>query len=92
QTLCKTSDGQGRVAATEVMIATPAIRNLIREGKLQSIPSALQTGSRHGMHTLNQHLAELVIGGQVQFEHALEKCSDAAELRQLLGRDTDDSD
>ncbi len=92
QTLCRTSDGEGRVAATEVMIATPAIRNLIREGKLQSIPSALQTGSRHGMHTLNQHLADLVSGGQVLFEHALEKCSDAAELRQLLGRSADDAD
>ena len=57
QTLCRTSDGKGRVAATEVMVATPAIRNLIREGKLQSIPSALQTGSRFGMHTLNQDLA-----------------------------------
>ena len=57
QTLCRTSDGKGRVAATEVMVATPAVRNLIREGKLQSIPSALQTGSRFGMHTLNQDLA-----------------------------------
>ena len=91
QTLCTTIDGQGRVAAAEVLIATPAIRNLIREGKLQSIPSALQTGSRHGMHTLNQHLAELVAGGRIEFEHALERCSDATELRQLLGRDIDES-
>ena len=92
QTLCKTPDGAGRVAATEVLIATPAIRNLIREGKLQSIPSALQTGSRHGMHTLNQNLAELVSGGQVRYEDALEKCSDSTELNQLLGRDLDASD
>ncbi len=92
QTLCKSLDGAGRVAATEVLIATPAIRNLIREGKLQSIPSALQTGSRHGMHTLNQQLAELVAGGRVEYEHALEKCSDPVELRQLLGRDIDDAD
>ncbi|MDO9486409.1 MAG: type IV pilus twitching motility protein PilT [Actinomycetota bacterium] len=92
QTLCKTVDGTGRVAATEVLIATPAIRNLIREGKLQSIPSALQTGSRYGMHTLNQHLAELVSAGHVRYEDALEKCSDSSELDQLLGRDLDASD
>ena len=85
QTLCKTSDGKGRVAATEVLIATPAVRNLIREGKLQSIPSALQTGSRFGMHTLNQNLAELVTAGSISYETAREKCSDASELHQMLG-------
>ena len=85
QTLCKTADGKGRVAATEVLVATPAVRNLIREGKLQSIPSALQTGSRYGMHTLNQNLAELVTSGSILFETAREKCSDVSELHQLLG-------
>ncbi|CAB4930570.1 MAG: PilT/PilU family type 4a pilus ATPase [Actinobacteria bacterium] len=85
QTLCKTSDGKGRVAATEVLVATPAVRNLIREGKLQSIPSALQTGSRFGMHTLNQNLAELVTSGSISYETAREKCSDVSELHQLLG-------
>jgi twitching motility protein PilT len=92
QTLCKRPDGKGRIAATEVMIATPAIRNLIREGKLQSIPSALQTGSRYGMHTLNQDLARLVQDGKVTYEVAREKCSDATELNQLLGRSPDASD
>jgi twitching motility protein PilT len=85
QTLCKTADGEGRVAATEILIATPAVRNLIREGKLQSIPSALQTGSRFGMHTLNQDLAELVKAGTIDFGTAVEKCSDLSELQQLLG-------
>jgi twitching motility protein PilT len=80
------------VAATEVMIATPAIRNLVREGKLQSIPSALQTGSRYGMHTLNQDLASLVLEGAITYEMAREKCSDASELNQLLGRSTDAAD
>lgn len=92
QTLCRSSDGKGRVAATEVMIATPAVRNLIREGKLQSIPSALQTGSRFGMHTLNQDLARLVQEGVVSYEEAREKCSDANELNQLLGRVDDAAD
>lgn len=86
QTLCRRADGKGRVAATEVMVATPAVRNLIREGKLQSIPSALQTGSRYGMHTLNQDLARLVQEGAVTYETAREKCSDLSELDQLLGR------
>ncbi|MDP4804993.1 MAG: type IV pilus twitching motility protein PilT [Candidatus Nanopelagicales bacterium] len=86
QTLCRTVSEQGRTAATEVMIATPAIRNLIREGKLQSIPSALQTGARFGMHTLNQDLARLVEIGSITYEVAREKCSDANELDQLLGR------
>lgn len=85
QTLCKTADGSGRVAATEVMIATPAIRNLVREGKLQSIPSALQTGSKVGMHTLNQDLARLVSEGKITYETAHEKTSDLSELNQLLG-------
>ena len=92
QALCKTSDGKGRVAATEVMIATPAVRNLIREGKLQSIPSALQTGSRYGMHTLNQNLADLVHDGSISYEMAREKCSDLSELNQLLGRSADATD
>ena len=85
QTLCKKSSGGGRIAATEVLIATPAIRNLIREGKLQSIPSALQTGARLGMHTLNQDLARLVSQGTISYEVAVEKCSDVTEVNQLLG-------
>ena len=85
QTLCKSASGDRRVAATEVLIATPAVRNLIREGKLQSIPSTLQTGSRYGMHTLNQSLADLVEAGQITLETAQEKSSDLSELHQLMG-------
>jgi twitching motility protein PilT len=92
QALCRTSDGKGRVAATEVMVATPAIRNLIREGKLQSIPSALQTGSRFGMHTLNQDLASLVEKGRITYQVAREKASDLSELNQLLGKAADATD
>jgi twitching motility protein PilT len=69
QTLCKTVDGKGRVVATEVMVATPAIRNLIREGKTHQIYSAMQAGAKHGMHTLDQHLAELVRTHKITFEH-----------------------
>ena len=92
QVLCRTAEGEGRVAATEVMVATPAVRNLIREGKLQSIASSLQTGSRYGMHTLNQDLARLVQDGTITYEIALEKASDVSELHQLLGMSADEPD
>ena len=60
QTLLKTKDGSGRVAAHEIMIATPAIRNLIREAKIAQMYSAIQTGSNVGMQTLDQNLTDLV--------------------------------
>ncbi len=60
QTLLKTKDGTGRVAAHEIMIGTPAIRNLIREAKVAQMYSAIQTGQQFGMQTLDQNLLELV--------------------------------
>ena len=60
QTLLKTKDGQGRVAAHEIMIGTPAIRNLIRENKIAQMYSSIQTGQSMGMQTLDQCLADLV--------------------------------
>ena len=60
QTLLKTIDGQGRVAAHEIMIGTPAIRNLIRENKVAQMYSAIQTGQQYGMQTLDQSLMDLV--------------------------------
>jgi twitching motility protein PilT len=60
QTLCKTKDGAGRVAAHEIMIATPAIRNLIREAKVAQMYSTIQTSQGVGMQTLDQNLTELV--------------------------------
>ncbi|CDG85151.1 type IV pilus twitching motility protein PilT [Janthinobacterium agaricidamnosum] len=60
QTLLKTKDGSGRVAAHEIMVATPAIRNLIREAKIAQMYSAIQTGSNVGMQTLDQTLTDLV--------------------------------
>jgi twitching motility protein PilT len=60
QTLLKTKDGSGRVAAHEIMVATPAIRNLIREAKIAQMYSAIQTGSNMGMQTLDQTLTDLV--------------------------------
>jgi twitching motility protein PilT len=60
QTLCKTKDGQGRVAAHEIMLGTSAIRNLIREAKVAQMYSSIQTGNSVGMQTLDQNLTDLV--------------------------------
>jgi twitching motility protein PilT len=60
QTLLKTKDGSGRVAAHEIMIGTPAIRNLIRENKIAQMYSAIQTGAQLGMQTLDQTLHDMV--------------------------------
>ena len=60
QTLCKTKDGQGRVAAHEIMLGTPAIRNLIREAKVAQMYSTIQTSQNMGMQTLDQNLTDLV--------------------------------
>lgn len=86
QTLCKTADGRGRAVATEVMMATPAIRNLIREGKTHQIYSAMQAGAQHGMHTMDQHLAELVRTNRISYEQGLEKCHHVEDFKRLTGR------
>jgi twitching motility protein PilT len=85
QTLCKTADGRGRVVATEVLMATPAVRNLIREGKTHQIYSAMQAGSKHGMHTMDQHLAELMRAGRITYETGLEKCHHVEDFNRLAG-------
>lgn len=77
QTLIPTLDGKGRVAALEVMVATPAVRNMIRENKVHQLPSAIQTGARDGMQSLDQHLKTLVkirrISQDEAFKRALER-------------------
>ena len=73
QTLLKTKDGTGRVAAHEIMIGTPAIRNLIREAKVAQMYSAIQTGQNFGMQTLDQNLLELVKRNVVSNDEARTK-------------------
>src|SRR5881392_2843022 len=75
QTLCKTKDGTGRAAAHEIMIGTPAIRNLIREGKVAQMYSAIQTGQQFGMQTLDQCMQELVQKGVVSIPEARSKAA-----------------
>ncbi len=75
QTLLKTKDGNGRVAAHEIMIGTPAIRNLIREAKVAQMYSAIQTGQNVGMQTLDQNLTDLVKHNAVTMEEARSKAA-----------------
>jgi twitching motility protein PilT len=75
QTLCKTKDEQGRVAAHEIMIGTPAIRNLIRENKVAQMYSAIQTGQNIGMQTLDQSLQDLVRRNVISANEARSKAS-----------------
>jgi twitching motility protein PilT len=86
QALCPRADGTGRVVISEVMFATPAIRNLIREGKVYQIPSFMQSGGNDGMISFDQHLVERVGQHLITHEQALELCHSAEELNRLLGR------
>jgi twitching motility protein PilT len=76
QTLLKTASGKGRAAAVEVLVSTPAVRNLIREGKTFQLPSVIQTGVKEGMQTIEQSLSDLVIAGRVTQEEAMAKAPD----------------
>jgi twitching motility protein PilT len=85
QTLLPTADGSGRCVATEVLVPTPAVRNLIREGKSYQIYSVLQTGSAHGMQTMDAALAQLVRAGKITRQLAEARAHSAEELRRLIG-------
>jgi twitching motility protein PilT len=85
QQLLPTADGQGRCCATEVLVPTPAVRNLIREGKTHQIPSAMQTGSNVGMQTMDNALATLVRAGKITQRVAEQRSSTPDELRRLTG-------
>ncbi len=85
QKLVRRADGKSLVVATEILIATPPVANLIREAKTFQIPSVLQTGRALGMHRLEESLRDLVKANVITAEGALEKANDARMLRELLG-------
>jgi twitching motility protein PilT len=85
QQLLPTKDATSRVAAVEVMVATPAIRNLVREGKVHQINSAIQSGGKHGMQSMDQALASLVKSGEVAYRVAYERAQNPEELNTLVG-------
>jgi len=84
QTLVKRKDERGRAACFEVLVATPAVRNLIRENKTYQIASLIQTGGRQKMQTLDQSLANLVDKGIISHEDARARAKDASEFDRLL--------
>ncbi|MDR1713107.1 MAG: type IV pilus twitching motility protein PilT [Coriobacteriales bacterium] len=85
QTLIPLADRSGRTVATEILVGTDAVLNLIREGKYHQLGTAMQSGAASGMHTLAGDLAGLVRQGLISIEAASEAASDKAELRQYLG-------
>jgi twitching motility protein PilT len=85
QTLLPNADGSGRVVASEVLVPTPAVRNLIREGKTHQIYSVLQTGGAHGMQTMDASLAALARTGKITRQLAESRAHSVEELRRLMG-------
>jgi len=85
QTLIPQPDGQGRVVACELLIPTPGVRNLIREGENHQIYSAMQTGGKFGMQTMDAALVELVRRGCISPKEAERRSSNPDELRRLAG-------
>ena len=85
QQLLPRARNRGRAVACEVLIATPAVRNMIREGKVHQIYSSMQGGGKYGMQTMDQSLADLVRNSVVSLDVALERCHHEDELRRLVG-------
>jgi len=83
QLLLPHSSGKGRVLATEVMVATPAVRNLIREQEIEQIPTTMQTGSQYGMKTMDRSLKELFQQGVITLDAAMAKVKSPDEFKQL---------
>ena len=85
QQLIKTIDGRNRVAALEVMVTTPAIRNLIRENKTYQIQNIIQTSSKIGMQSMDQELVNLFRQGKISKESVLSRCTDFEYTSRLVG-------
>jgi len=84
QQLLPRASGPGRVPATEIMIATPAIRNLIRENKTHQIPSVIQTSGQYGMMTMDQCLRDLYLRGYVKLEDIMQRAQNVDELKKMI--------
>lgn len=84
QVLLPRAEGDGRLLATEIMIATPGVRNLIREQAVEQLPTAIQTGSAYGMHVMDKCLQELCQSGAVKFEDAVPHVKNVEEFRRLF--------
>lgn len=86
QQILRRSDGRGRVVACEVLISTPAVRNLIREGKEHQLYGAMETGRASGMQTMDHALAQLCLRGTISRQEAIDHCVDRKELERALSQ------
>lgn len=86
QQLLPKADGKGRVAAVEILVSTPAVKNLIREGREHQLYTVMQTGRNSGMQTMDQSLADYCLTGTITKEMALNRCVDRTELERVLIR------
>jgi twitching motility protein PilT len=84
QSLVPKKDGKGRVPAVEIMLANPAVRNLIREGKIHQLPNAIRTNTRTGMQLLDQSLVSLHKDGLISTENVYAFCNDHDEVEKLI--------
>ncbi len=84
QVLLRKKGGDGRMAALEIMVGTPAISNLVRENKIHQIPSIIQTGKKDGMQLLDQHILEFLMSGQIDPMEAYMKANNKTAFRQYL--------
>jgi twitching motility protein PilT len=85
QSLAPRADGSGRVAAVEIMLGTPAVKNLIREGKIHQLHNVVRTSSKLGMVTMDQSLARLYVQRVINAETLLESCHNKDEVEEIVG-------
>jgi len=83
QQLLPTADGKGRILGLEVLVATPAVSNMIRDGKTFQVPQSMQTGTRLGMQLMDDHLLQLVDQCKITHETAIARCSDPTKFPTL---------
>jgi twitching motility protein PilT len=86
QVLVPRADGSGRIAAVEIMLANPPVRNLIREGKIYQLPNVIRTHKEIGMITLDEALVNLYLKGTITGESLLNLCNDRQEVEKLIGK------
>jgi twitching motility protein PilT len=84
QSLVPRQDIQGRIPAVEIMLANPAVRNLIREGKIHQLPNTIRTNSSIGMQLLDQDLARLYKNGLISIKNVYSYCNDREEIDQII--------
>ena len=85
QMLIPRADGSGRVPSMEVMLGTPAVKNLIRENKTYQLPNVIRTSSQNGMRTMDESIAALYLTKLISKKEAFDRCSDEGELTRIVG-------